>query len=104
MTLHMLTTDPQYAVSLAGRLSGTARSDDDETLMCEYLKSWAEDLISELRNDSSVAPATAEYAWAWVGTNLADRVREAAEGFPSADRRFDVLLTVAAATGDRGSE
>jgi hypothetical protein len=103
MTLHMVATDPEYGASLVGRLGASADSGDDEALMRQYLRSWADDLVHELC-DPAVASAATEYARAWVGGDLADRVRETAAGPCAADSGLDVLLAVAAAVGRRTTD
>lgn len=103
MTLSMVATDPAYAASLVGRLGASVDSGDDDALMRQYLGSWSDDLVNQL-SDPAVASAATEYARAWAGADMADRVRETVACPGGADSGLDVLLAVAAAVGRRATD
>jgi hypothetical protein len=54
--------------------------------------------MTSLRADPALAAAACEYARAWAGADLADRVRAAA-GDSELPESLDVLLAVAVAIG-----
>jgi hypothetical protein len=93
----MAAGDPGYAASLAARLLAHRTGGDSESaLLREYLRAWAGELTGKLRGDPAIGSAACEYARAWAGADLADRVRNAADG--SGDGHEDaVLLAVAVA-------
>jgi hypothetical protein len=94
-TLQMAAADPHYASSLTARLDTIpSPADGDVTLLHEHLRAWEEWLMQELRSNASVAEAACEYARAWNGAELADRVR-AAVGAVDEDVPSSVLLAVA---------
>jgi hypothetical protein len=98
MTLQMAADDPQYAASLAGRLTVLAtQADSEAALLRQYLGAWAEDLTSELRSDPAIESAACEYARAWAGADVAERVRKAAHASDGCTIADAVLLAVAVA-------
>lgn len=98
MTLQVAADDPQYAASLAGRLTVPAtQADSDAALLREYLGAWADDLTSELRSDPAIESAACEYAQAWAGADVAERVRNAAHASQGDGIADIVLLAVAVA-------
>lgn len=97
-SLDMAADDPQYAASLAARLMTPGEQADSEAdLLRRYLRAWAEDLTSKLRSDPAVQSAACEYARAWAGAELADRVRNVAHTAPDGDSADAVLLAAAVA-------
>lgn len=97
LTLGMLADDPDYAGSMAARLSGPDQpAGDEENLIRPYLEYRSDELLTELRADPALSSRACEYARAWSGADLADRVRAAAEA-PDLDEELDVLLAVAVA-------
>jgi hypothetical protein len=99
LTLQMISEDPDYGASLAGRLAEPSRqAGDEEKLIRQYLRYWSGDLMTSLRTDPALASAACEYARAWAGADLADRVRAAA-GDSELPESLDVLLAVAVAIG-----
>lgn len=97
LTLGMLADDPDYAGSMAARLSDPDQmAGDEENLIRPYLEYRSDELLSELRADPALSSRACEYARAWSGAGLADRVRAAAEAV-DLDEELDVLLAVAVA-------
>jgi hypothetical protein len=95
-SLHMVSDDPLYAASVVTRLMAARAPDDAESvLLHEYLRAWEDDLTCQLRLDSTVLETACEYARAWAGAELADRVRGAA-GAAADDARSDAVLLAAA--------
>jgi hypothetical protein len=72
---------------------------DDESLIREYLQYWSNDLMQLLQSDPAIASAACEYARAWAGAELSDRVQKAASAPNGEDTDYDVLIAVAAAVG-----
>jgi len=101
VSLKMAADDPEYAASLAARLAahGT-RADSESALLRQYLRTWADELTGKLCGDPAIHAAACEYARAWAGADLADRVRNAANG--SDDGPEDAVL-LAAAVADAGN-
>lgn len=94
-TLQMAAADPHYASSLTARLDTVpVPTDGDVMLLDEHLHKWRGWLTEELRSNASIAESACEYARAWNGTKLADRVRAAVDG-PDEDVPASVLLAVA---------
>jgi len=98
VSLKMAADDPQYAASLAARLMAPgAQADSESALLREYLRAWAGDLTSKLRSDPVIQSAACEYARAWAGADLADRVRNAAHASPDDSGADAVVLAAAVA-------
>jgi hypothetical protein len=96
VTLHTAADDPGYGASLAAQLATAgAPPGGDAALLTERLRAWAHDLGSALRTDPAIRLAACEYARAWAGASLADRVQNAARA-PSDDRIADDILLAAA--------
>ena len=94
-TLQVVAGDPQFASSLVARLdTEPLPSDGDVFLVNEHLHAWEEWLTRELRSNASVTELACEYARAWGGVQLADRVRAAADETDE-NPRASVLLAVA---------
>jgi hypothetical protein len=92
MTLGMAADDPEYAASLAARLTDSgAREDSEAALLRTYLRAWADDLTSQLRADPAIEAVACEYARAWAGADAAERVRGAAHE-PAGDSITDAAL------------
>jgi hypothetical protein len=97
LTLEMLADDPDYAASLAARLVDPNQSAaEEESLIRPYLEYRSDELLTALRADPALSSRACEYARAWSGADLADRVRVAAED-SELDEELDVLLAVAVA-------
>ena len=94
-TLQLAAADPHYASSLAARLDTVpVPTDGDVMLLDEHLRAWGGRLTEELRSNASIAESACEYARAWNGTQLADRIR-AVVGAADEDMPTSVLLAVA---------
>ena len=97
VSLKMAADDPEYAASQAARLMAHETGADSESaLLRQYLHAWADELTGKLRGDPDIQAAACEYARAWAGADLADRVRNAADGSDEGDEDA-VLLAVAVA-------
>ena len=97
VTLKMAADDTEYAASLAARLMAHgAGADSESALLRQYLHGWADELTGKLRGDPAIQVAACEYARAWAGADLADRVRNAADGSDEGGEDA-VLLAVAVA-------
>ena len=97
VTVNMAADDPEYAASLAARLMVAGLGADSESAMLrQYLHAWADELTGKLRGDPAIQAAACKYARAWAGADLADRVRNAADGSDEGDEDA-VLLAVAVA-------
>ena len=100
VTLKMAADDPEYAASLAARLTAQrAGADSESALLRQYLHAWADELTGRLRGDPAIQAAALEYARAWVGADLADRVRNAADSSDGDDE--EAVLLAAAIAGAR---
>lgn len=98
VSLQMAADDPQYAASLAARLTvPQAHADSEAALLRECLRSWADDLTSDLRSDPAIESAACEYARAWAGADTAESVRKAARASAGDAIADAVLLAVAVA-------
>ena len=97
VSLKMAADDPEYAASQAARLMAHETGADSESaLLRQYLHAWADELTGKLRGDPAIQAAACEYARAWAGADLADRVRNAADGSDEGHEDA-VLLAVAVA-------
>ncbi|NLU81078.1 hypothetical protein HCA58_22570 [Micromonospora sp. HNM0581] len=78
-SLHMATTDPNYATSLIERLPDAATSDySDASLVRAVLQGMAGALLDRLTTSDSVMGKAQEFARAWAGADLAAAVEQAA--------------------------
>jgi hypothetical protein len=103
VSLKMAADDPQYAASLAARLMVPGLGADSESaLLRQYLRAWADELTSKLRTDPAIQSAACEYARAWAGADLADRVRSAADASADDGGEDAVLLAAAVAAAQNG--
>ncbi len=92
--------DPEYFAVLLRRMGTPSEPPgDDDSLIGEYLQACTDDLMDTLQNDPAIASAACEFARAWAGASLSDRVRKAASAPEAEDVGYDVLLAVAAAVG-----
>ena len=99
MTLQMAAEDPQYGASLIEGLNVPAtQADLGSTLLRKYLRAWADDLAGDLYTDPAFVSAACEYARAWAGADLAERVNAAAQA-PDGERIDDQVLLAAAVAG-----
>jgi len=75
--------------------------DSESALLRQYLRAWADELTSKLRSDPAIQSAACEYARAWAGADLADRVRNAADGSDDGHEDAVLLAAAVAATQNR---
>lgn len=98
MSLRMAADDPGYGASLAARLARAGAADGSDTAMLrEFLHAAAGHLQRELHARPGVQAAACEYARAWAGTDLAEKLHGQVlppAGDPAADA---ALLAVAVA-------
>jgi hypothetical protein len=98
VTLQMAADDPGYGAALATELAApAAQPGSDAAVLRQYLRAWAGELGTSLRDDPGVCSAACQYARAWSGAGLAGRVQDAAclpAGGVIAD---NVLLAIAVA-------
>ena len=80
LSVSSLPHDPERGRDLAQRL--TARQDDDaeSQLVARVLTTMAPELITALREDEHLRSGAAEYARAWSGLAVSQRVAECADG------------------------
>jgi hypothetical protein len=98
VTLQMAAEDPQYGASLIEGLDlPAARADLESNLLRRYLHAWADDLADDLCTNSVLRSAASEHARAWVGADLAERVRNAAHASDGESIDDQVLLAAAVA-------
>lgn len=98
VTLQMAAEDPQYGASLIEGLGlPAARADLESNLLRRYLHAWADDLADDLCTNSVLRSAASENARAWVGADLAERVRNAAHASDGESIDDQVLLAAAVA-------
>ncbi|HEV2375054.1 MAG TPA: hypothetical protein VGS19_23205 [Streptosporangiaceae bacterium] len=98
ITLTMADDDPGYGASLAAALaSGQPAAGSDAALLSEFLHTAADYLGTHLRTDPAVSSLACEYARAWAGANLADRVHDAAHAHDTGHLDDGVLLATAVA-------
>jgi hypothetical protein len=71
-------------------------ADSESALLRQYLHAWADELTGKLCGDPDIRSAACEYARAWAGADLADRVRNAADGSDNGHEDA-VLLAIAVA-------
>ena len=104
VTLQMAADDPGYGTALAAPLATAGvQAGSDSALLREYLRARAHDLASMLRSDPAIRSAACEYARAWAGAGLADRVRGAAHAAAGEHIADDVLLATAVAVTQNGT-
>ena len=97
VSLKMVADDPEYAASQAARLMAHETGADSESaLLRQYLHACADELTGKLRGDPDIQSAACEYARAWAGADLADRVRNAVDGSDEGGEDA-VLLAIAVA-------
>jgi hypothetical protein len=98
MTLKMAADGPQYAASLAARLTCSGACEDSEAaLLSRYLRAWADDLTGQLRGGPAIETAACEYARAWAGADVAESVRKVAHATAGDSVADAVLLAIAVA-------
>ena len=98
MTLKMAADDPHYARSLVARLAAPqADTDSEASALRYYLRAWADDLTTHLRGDPAVLSTACEYARAWDGADLADRVQSASSALAGDTSADAALLAIAVA-------
>jgi hypothetical protein len=96
----MAARNPDHGASLVQRLDSPAiREDTEVSQLRAYLRGNAASLVDKLRDDHVVAAAAGEYARAWAGAQLADRVASTAAGGEVVASTLDeaVLLVAAVA-------
>lgn len=99
VALDLAASDPGYGAALAEQLmTGGDSPGGDAVLLREYLLAWENDLRADLRDDPAIADSAREYASAWAGADLADRVRAAVRAAAAVPVQADVLLAIAIAT------
>jgi hypothetical protein len=104
VTLQMAADDPGYGAALATQLAAAGvQKGSDAALLREYLRAWAADFGGSLRSDAAIRSAACEYARAWAGAGLADRVRGAAHAAAGEHIADDVLLATAVAVTQNGT-
>jgi len=98
MTLQMAAEDPQYGASLIEGLNiPAAQAGLGSALLRKYLHTWADDLADDLYADPAFVSAACEHARAWVGADLAERVRSAERASDGESIDDQVLLAAAVA-------
>jgi hypothetical protein len=98
ITLQMAADDPGYGTALTAQLSTTSEHPGTESaVLRDYLRGCAGDLGSALRTDPAVRQAAGEYARAWGGAHLADRLDAAARTPAGVSIAADVLFPAAVA-------
>jgi len=98
MTLQMAADDPGYGTALTAQLSTPSGQPGTESaLLRDYLRASASDLGTALRTDHAIRQAAAEYARAWGGARLSDRLDTAARTPAGVSIDDDILFPAAVA-------